>query len=328
MNSFGHSFRITLTGESHGPMVGIVIDGHPAGMAFSPAEFLPDLKRRQPGGSGTTARREKDQPLIRSGLYRGRTTGAPLTIEFKNQNQRPDDYAGFRCIPRPGHADWTAGEKYGGFNDPRGGGRFSGRLTAGLVAAGVVAKKIIHPVKLSAKVMETGGSQDIKKAVQEAENKQDSVGGLIECRGTRIPPGLGEPFFDSMESQLSHLIFSIPGIKGIEFGSGFQCCRMRGSTCNDPILDKNGRTGSNHSGGINGGISSGNELVFRVAVKPAPSISRPQKTIHINTGKTETLSIPGRHDTCIALRMPVIVEAAAAIVLADLSLRKTKVYGR
>ena len=322
MNSFGHAFRITLTGESHGPEIGIIIDGIPPGIPLAPEDFYSDLKRRKPGQNGTTPRREQDTPLIEAGLYQGKTTGAPLMIVFKNRDQQPNDYRQILNTPRPGHADWTAAWKYKGFNDPRGGGRFSGRLTVGLVAAGVLAKKIIHPVQLKAVITEIGGTQNFEPAVQEAAAQQDSIGGIIECRGKNMPAGWGEPFFDSMESLLSHIIFSIPGIKGLEFGSGFQSARMRGSTCNDPITDTGGRTLSNHSGGINGGISNGNELIFRAAVKPASSITRPQKTINTRTGKTETLIIPGRHDACIALRMPVIIEAAAAIVLADFSLRK------
>jgi chorismate synthase len=322
MNIFGHSFRITLLGESHGPLIGIVIDGHPAGLPLKPEDFTADLDRRRPSMTGSTFRREEDRPEIKSGLYRGKTTGAPLGIFFQNQDQHSQDYMRLRHFPRPGHADWTASKKYGGFNDPRGGGRFSGRLTVGLVAAGAVAKKIIHPVQIKAEIIEIGGSQDFAGAVGAAIAAKDSVAGLIECRGSSMPAGLGEPFFDSLESMLSHIIFSIPGIKGIEFGAGFQYSRMRGSECNDPILDKSGRTESNHAGGINGGISSGNQLVFKVAVKPTPSIGRPQETLNTQTGKIETLEVSGRHDACIALRMPVIVEAAAAIAVADLSLRR------
>ncbi len=326
MNLFGRSFRLMLIGESHGPITGVVVDGHPAGISIQPEDFEADLTRRRPGRPGTTSRREKDHPIIQSGLFNGRTTGAPLTIIFKNEDKHARDYTQLRYIPRPGHADWAAEKKYGGHNDYRGGGRFSGRLTVGLVAAGVVAKKIIHPARLKAEILEIGGSQDFETVIQDAVTRKDSVGGLIECRGGGLPVGMGEPFFDSLEAMISHIIFSIPAIKGIEFGSGFQCSRMRGSECNDPITDKEGRTSSNHSGGISGGISNGNQLVFRVAVKPTPSIARSQKTADIKTGEMKMLSISGRHDACIALRMPVIAEAAAAVALADLFLRKTQVF--
>jgi len=318
MNSFGRIFRITLYGESHCDEVGVIIDGCPAGIGLDARDLEKDLGRRRPGAPGTTGRREPDLPLIRSGLFRGKTTGAPLTIGLANTDARPADYAGTEDLPRPGHADLTARLKYGGFNDPRGGGHFSGRLTAPLVAAGVVAKKILAPASVDASLVEAGGSPSIEEAVRAAALEDDSVGGLIECRASGLPPGLGEPFFDSVESLISHLVFAVPGVRGVEFGAGFRSAAMRGSASNDVFLDAAGRTKTNHAGGVNGGISNGNELLFRVAVKPASSISRKQKTIDLRTGRPRTIKTGGRHDACIALRAPVVIEAAAAIVLADL----------
>ena len=322
MNTFGLSFRLSIFGESHGECVGAVIDGCPAGLSLSPDDLLADIDRRKPGGPGGTPRHEPDVPEIRSGILDGRTTGAPLTIVFANRNARSEDYEALRDIPRPGHADLVARIKFGGFNDARGGGHFSGRLTLPLVAAGAVARKLLAPATLRAALLEAGGSTDIEKTVRAAGKDGDSVGGLIECRGSGFPPGLGEPFFDAVESLIAHVIFAIPGIKGIEFGAGFAAPRMRGSECNDALIDAGGETRSNHSGGINGGITNGNELVFRVAVKPPSSIRREQESIDLRTGLPVRFSVPGRHDACTALRMPVIVEAAAAVVLADLMLRQ------
>lgn len=328
MNSFGRIFRISIAGESHGESVAILIDGCPPGLALSRDDFLVDLERRKGGRQGTTTRREDDLPLITSGLFHGKTTGAPILILFENKNVDSRAYDEIRHTPRPGHADLVAFHKFGGFNDYRGGGHFSGRLTAPLVAAGVVAKKLIQPVSVKAMILEVGGGPDIEKAVQLAVEKGDSVGGIVECRAQNIPVGLGEPFFDSVESLISHLVFAIPAIKGIEFGAGFPCSRMMGSQCNDEILDVDGKTRTNHGGGINGGITNGNEIIFRVAVKPTSSISIPQQTVNLETGGPATLSVKGRHDACIALRVPVILEAATAIVLADLMFMEQKIPKR
>lgn len=325
MNSFGRLFRIAIFGESHGTEVGIVVDGCPAGLTLSTEDFVSDMNRRKPGVLGTTARQEADIPQLRSGILNGVTTGAPLLIAFENRDIRTDDYATLKDIPRPGHADLTARQKYGEFNDPRGGGHFSGRLTAGLVAAGVIAKKLLAPIRVQASVLEAGGSEDIEDAAHAALLEGDSIGGIVECRVNGLPYGLGEPFFDSVESLISHIVFSIPGIKGIEFGSGFASSRMKGSECNDSILDSRGKTATNHAGGINGGITNGNELVFRAAVKPPSSIRKSQRSINLASGEPTELSVGGRHDACIALRMPVIVEAASAVVLADLMLMEQKI---
>lgn len=320
MNTFGRFFRIHIFGESHGAAVGVTIDGCPPGIAFDSQDMEPDLQRRKPGAKGTTPRVEEDRPEIISGCFNGHTTGAPLTILFANRNTRPSDYEKLLRTPRPGHADFVAWKRYAGFNDPRGGGHFSGRLTLALVAAGALAKKILDGVSVQARLVEAGGDADIERAVSRAMAEGDSVGGIVECRANGIPLGWGEPFFDPVESVISHLAFAVPAIKGVEFGSGFAAAAMRGSTHNDPIVDESGRTASNHAGGINGGITNGNELVFRVAVKPTSSISRKQSTFSRESGKVEVLEVKGRHDACIALRVPVVIEAITAIALADLKL--------
>lgn len=318
MNTIGHIFRISIFGESHGAGIGVVIDGIPAGIELQESDFTYDLSRRQSGAKGTTPRKEPDLPLIQSGIFNGYTTGAPLTVFFKNENAKSSDYEHSKDIPRPGHADFTALAKYRGFADYRGGGHFSGRLTLALVAAGVVAKKIIHPITIEAKLIQAGGEKDIESAVDKAIQNHDSIGGIIQCVATHIPVGLGEPFFNSIESVISQLIFSIPAVKGIEFGSGFEAANMTGSKHNDAILSADGKTTTNHAGGILGGISNGNDIIFRIAIKPTSSIGLPQHTINLKTGNVETLQIEGRHDACIALRVPVVAEAATAIALADL----------
>lgn len=320
MNSFGRIFRTHIFGESHGSMVGITIDGCPPGIPLTENDFDADLGRRKAGATGTTPRTEDDTPQIATGTFNGFTTGAPLTILFANQNVRSGDYSNLIKTPRPGHSDFVAYKRFKGFNDYRGGGHFSGRLTLGLVAAGVMAKKLISPASVSAKLIRAGGDAHIEKAVAEAMASGDSVGGLVECRAINIPLGWGEPFFDSVESVIAHLAFAVPAIKGIEFGSGFAAAAMKGSEHNDPILDDSGKTATNNAGGITGGLTNGNELVFRVAVKPTSSISKKQSTFSIESGKMEELEVKGRHDACIALRVPVVIEAITAIALADLKL--------
>ena len=319
MNTFGNIFRFHIFGESHGKAVGVVIDGCPPGIEISETDFLADLKRRKSGARGTTKRIEPDKPQIISGVFNGTTTGSPITIIFENTNTRAKDYKEFENMPRPGHADFVAKVKYKGFNDERGGGHFSGRLTLGIVATGVIAKKILKNIEIKANLLEVGGNKNIEQAIENAIQKKDSIGGIIECRVKNVPIGLGEPFFDSIESKISHLIFSIPAINGIEFGSGFASGKLFGSQCNDIIKNKTGLTQTNHAGGINGGISNGNDIYFRVVVKPTSSIGIVQKTYNFKTKKKESLIIKGRHDVCIALRVPVIIEAATAIVLCDLA---------
>jgi len=323
MNSFGRKFKISIFGESHGKSVGVTIDGCPPGIEISEAAFLDDLDRRRSGAKGTTPRLESDLPDIISGVFNGYTTGAPITIVFKNEDTRSKDYSKLRDHPRPGHADFTAFKKYNGFNDYRGGGHFSARLTLALVSAGVLAKKIIKPVEIHANLISVHGNSNIDQEIDEAIARAESVGGIVQCVATNLPIGLGEPFFDSVESVISHLVFAIPAIKGIEFGSGFRASEMFGSEHNDLIIDEIGRTETNHAAGINGGITNGNDLIFRIAVKPTSSISKAQGTFNMKSGKMEELMIGGRHDVCVALRVPVILEAVTAIALADFFLIST-----
>ena len=320
MNSFGVVFRVTIFGESHGPAIGIVIDGIPAGISIKSEDFLTDLKRRQSGSRGTTKRREPDLPEIMSGVFQGFSTGAPLALITRNSDKISSDYDEFRNVPRPGHADFVSRIKYSGYSDMRGSGHFSGRITWGLVAAGVIAKKIVADSSIFAKLISAGGSENIEEALDKAIASNDTIGGIIECRIQDPPAGIGEPFFYSFESALSHLIFAIPAIKGIEFGAGFEAAAMRGSQHNDPFMDSNGKTVTNNAGGINGGITNGNEIVFRIVVKPTSSTGADQTTFNFKENRMTALKVKGRHDTCIALRIPVIVEAAAAIALADLIL--------
>jgi chorismate synthase len=327
MNSFGVLFRISIFGESHGPAIGVIIDGCPPGIAIREEDFISDLERRQGGAAGTTKRHETDLPEILSGLNNGFTSGSPITILTRNKDKISSDYNEFINIPRPGHADFTSKTKYFGFSDLRGSGHFSGRITWGIVAAGVIAKKICIGSTVTANLISAGGSTDLQKAIDDAVALHDSIGGIIECRILNPPKGVGEPFFNSIESVISHLVFSIPAIKGIEFGSGFASAAMQGSVHNDPFIDRNGKTSTNNAGGINGGVSNGNEIVFRVAVKPTSSTGVEQTTFNFESGRMDTLKVSGRHDTCIALRMPVIVEAAAAISLADLMLVDRGIFG-
>ena len=485
MNSFGRIFRISIFGESHGESVGIVVDGCPAGMSLTVDDFLPDLERRKGGTQkGTTPRQEEDLPIFKSGLFNNKTTGAPITILFENKNVRSGDYEKQRDVPRPGHADFVAHRKFGGFEDYRGSGHFSGRLTVALVAAGVIAKKILsrgaspqtplqrrgafedpkipgyitntpgqweavsnyakknrqnqtkaekllwerlrdrkiqnlkfrrqHPIEgyiadfvclekklvvevdggyhdeedqrktdefrtktlqkngyrlirfanddviekmnwvleeieralqaesgspsplerepegevtitITSSILEIGGEKDLDKGLQKAIDAKDSIGGIIECRVTGLPIGLGEPFFDSAESLLSHIVFAIPAVRGVEFGTGFAAAKMFGSEHNDAIETVEGKTRTNHAGGIVGGLTNGNELVFRIAIKPTSSTPKEQVTLNWETGKVEAASVKGRHDLCIALRVPVILEAVTAIVLADLMMLEHRI---
>lgn len=326
MNSFGRIFRVHIFGESHGESVGIVIDGVPAGLPLTEDDLLPDLERRKGGKQkGTTPRQEADYPFFKSGIFNGKATGAPITILFDNNNTRSGDYEKQRSFPRPGHADFVAHEKFGGNEDFRGGGHFSARLTTGLVAAGAIAKKLMKGVTIHAEVSEIGGEKNIELGLQKAIDAKDSVGGLVECRVNGLPIGLGEPFFDSVESHIAHIVFAIPAVKGIEFGSGFAAAKMFGSQHNDAIENMEGKTTTNHAGGIVGGITNSNELVFRIAIKPTASTPKQQNSLNWETGKMEDFSIKGRHDLCVALRAPVILEAATALALADLMLLEQRI---
>ena len=322
-NSFGNRFKIEIYGGSHTESLGVVISGVPEGIALTEADFEADLNRRRSGAKGTTPRREGDVPHIVSGVADGRTTGEKLEIVFYNENTRSGDDDRLRLHPRPSHADLTARHKYGEEFDLRGGGIFSGRMTLLLVAAGVVAKKVTAAARYTSRIVELGGccdSAEFDAVVAAAQRDGDSVGGVIECCIEGAGRDLGEPFFDSVESVAAHLLFSVPAVKGVEFGSGFAGVRLRGSERNDRIIDSNGTTATNHEGGINGGITNGNPIVVRVAIKPTPSIARPQDTFNFATQSVEPLTIGGRHDACIVLRAAVVVEAVMAIVLAELSL--------
>ncbi|PWT94621.1 MAG: chorismate synthase [Bacteroidetes bacterium] len=331
MNSLGRLFRVHIFGESHGESVGIVIDGCPAGLSLPLEDFLPDLERRKGGTQkGTTPRQEEDLPYFKTGVFNGVTTGAPITILFENKNTRSGDYEKQRAVPRPGHADFVAHYKFGGFEDYRGGGHFSGRLTVAIVAAGVVAKKLLSKasngsVEVKSTLLEIGGETDLEKGLQKAIDAKDSIGGIVECRVSNLPIGLGEPFFDSVESVLAHAVLSIPAIRGVEFGTGFAAAKMFGSQHNDAIDNTNGHTKTNHAGGVVGGITNGNELVLRIAVKPTSSTPKEQQTLNWETGKVEGFSVKGRHDLCIALRVPVVLEAMTAIVLADFMFLEQKI---
>lgn len=333
MNSFGRKFRVSIFGESHGELIGVVLDGVPAGLELSEQDFEQDILRRKSGARGTTPRKEEDKPQIMSGVFEGHTTGAPLTVVFKNCNTHSSDYEQFAAMPRPGHADLTAAIKWDDCQDPRGSGHFSGRLTLPVVAAGVVAKRLLADAtildetpltSIDARIVELGGTaiQDQwDEAVGQAAREGDSLGAVVECTVKEVDPGYGEPFWDSVESVISHAVFAIPGVRGIEFGDGFEAARMKGSEHNDPI-GPDGRPTKNGAGGVNGGITNGAPLVFRVAFKPTASIRKAQRTFNFQTGEMDTLEVPGRHDVCFALRTPVIVEAMTAIALADLVLLK------
>lgn len=320
MNSIGRIFRVSIFGESHGMSVGITIDGCPSGISITEEDLMKDINRRKSGAKGTTPRKESDEPTIMSGVFNNMTTGAPITIVFQNNNTISKDYRNLIDHPRPGHSDFVASKKYNGFNDYRGGGYFSGRLTLALVAAGVIAKKIINPIQINAQLIKAGGSTAIDEAIEKAIESKDSIGGIVECISTRVPVGLGEPYFHSAHALISQAVFSIPAIKGIEFGSGFSSSEMKGSEHNDLLITRNGKTSTNNAGGINGGITNGNDLLFRVAVKPTSSIGIPQMTYNLNSDSIERLVIEGRHDACIALRVPPVIEAVTALVLADLKL--------
>lgn len=367
MNTFGRKFRVSIFGESHGELIGVVLDGVPAGLELSEQDFEQDIRRRKSGAKGTTPRIEADRPMIVSGVFEGHTTGAPLTVTFRNTNTHSSDYELFAAMPRPGHSDLTAALKWDDCQDPRGGGHFSGRLTLPIVAAGVVAKKILADATMldetpcnavNARIVELGGigrgdlstslemtegklemtegkremtegrlemTEEMPKEWQEAINiavkEGDSLGAVIECTVPDIDPGYGEPFWDSVESLIAHSVFAIPGVRGIEFGDGFNASRMKGSEHNDPI-GSDGRPMKNGAGGINGGITNGAPITFRVAFKPTSSIRKAQQTFNFQTGRMDSLEVPGRHDVCFALRAPVVVEAMTAIVMADMVLLK------
>ena len=354
-NSLGEAFRITSFGESHGDCVGIVIDGCPAGLPIKVEDIQREADKRKSGASRplATARKEEDRVEIFSGIFNDHTTGAPICLAIWNKNIDSTEYEKVRHLARPGHADFTAWQKYGGWHDWRGSGRFSGRITAGFVMAGAVAKKLLATIgiEMVAHTVEIGGvkasppleiavirrlaaanevtcadaaaADGMIEVIKAAGRESDSVGGVIEVRAEGLPAGLGEPVFDTLEGCLAKAYYAVPAVKGVEFGAGFAVAGMKGSADNDAYTVVNGqvRTATNNAGGILGGISSGMPLVARVAVKPTPSISKPQGSVDLDTGAAATINVGGRHDTCIVPRAAAVVESMTAVVLADLALR-------
>ena len=323
-NTFGDILRLTIFGASHADEVGVIIEGVPAGIGLTSEEFRHDLDRRRPSLQGETTRHEEDVPTIDGLDAEGITMGEAIRISFRNSNTRSTDYSHLKSHPRPSHADLVQRRKYGEDYNLAGGGMASGRMTVALVAAGVVAKKILPNVIFNTRLVEVGGCSDttmFETIIHEAARHGDSVGGVIECSISGVEPLLGEPFFDSAESVIAHLLFSIPAVKGVEFGDGFAGTRKHGSERNDTIIDREGRTHTNNEGGINGGITNGNDIVLRVAIKPTPSIALGQRTYNFEDDKVTELTIGGRHDACIARRAAVVIEAVTAVALADLHLR-------
>lgn len=318
MSFAGRLLRATVLGASHGPGVGVLLEGCPAGLPLSADDLLPDLQRRRGGRPGTTDRVEDDLPTLAAGVHEGRTTGQPLLVWFENTRQGPPDPVDRRHVPRPGHADLPAVHRYGGFHDPRGGGPFSGRLTVGVVAAGAIARRLLPAdVRIEAHLLRVGGRTDIDAAVDEARAAGDSLGGVLECRCTGLPPGLGEPPHDPLDARLARECLCIPGIRGFEIGDGFVLAALPGSQANDTPLEVTGRAATHRAGGVQAGMTNGNDLVFRVAARPAPSLPWEQPSIDLRTGAPARSIATGAQDACYALRLPVVVEAVAALVLAD-----------
>ena len=351
-NSLGKNFAVTSFGESHGKCVGIVIDGCPAGLPITEKDIQFELDKRKPGKNvASTSRAEEDKVDILSGIFKGHTTGAPICLVVWNTDVDSSNYEETRALLRPGHADFTAFMKYGGFNDYRGGGRFSGRITAGFVMAGAVARKLLKTISVEvlAHTIEIGGikvnlasltavrkidknqlkcadpqaTEKMLRVIEQARKEGDSLGGIIEGIALNVPAGLGEPVFDTLEGDLAKALFAIPAVKGVEFGAGFAAAKMKGSENNDSFNIKRGKvvTETNNSGGILGGISNGMPIVVRVVVKPTPSISRKQRTVNINKIENAELEIKGRHDVCIVPRAVPVVSAMMAITLCDYALR-------
>lgn len=357
-STWGNNLQLTIFGESHGPAIGVVVDGLPIGLSVDEEAVARDMARRAPGQDPTaTARREADRVRIVSGLYRGHTTGAPLCGLIENTNVRSGDYEAMQRLMRPGHADYAGYVKYRGMNDPRGGGHFSGRLTAPLVFAGALCRQALaargievgahiasiaevedapmDPVGVDAQtlralrdarfaLLDPAREAAMRARVEEARLAGDSVGGSIEVAAVGVPAGLGAPFFDSLESTLAHLLFSIPAVKGVAFGDGFGLCAMRGSGANDAMRVQDGRVTceTNHNGGVTGGITNGMPVVCRVAVKPTPSIAQPQRTVDVSCMADAQMEIRGRHDPCIVPRAVPVVESAMLLALTDLLLEE------
>ena len=348
----GLALRLSIFGQSHSEAIGMTIDGLPAGLAIDMEKLQAFLNRRAPGQNDwSTPRKEEDRPEFLCGLRDGFTCGAPLTAIIHNNNTRPKDYSQLKITPRPGHADFTAERKYRGFQDYSGGGHFSGRLTAPLCIAGGVLKQMLESkgITVDARIAAIAGIRDdspftasvadkrfpvvndavgeqMREAIRAARAEGDSVGGVIECAVRGLPVGIGEPMFDGLENQIARAVFAVPAVKGIEFGAGFAAANMRGSENNDPFTVRDGRieTLTNNAGGILGGISNGMPVVFRVAVKPTPSIAKEQQSVNLNTMQPEALRITGRHDPCIVPRAVPVIEAAAALAISDLILGESK----
>lgn len=354
---WGNALKISIFGESHGGGIGAVLDGFPSGIVFDEAFVLEEMARRAPGkNKQSTARKEADLPKILSGIYQGYTTGTPISAVIENTDTRSGDYKDFSTQPRPGHADYTGLVRFGGYNDPRGGGHFSGRLTAPLVFAGAMCKSFLRTkgITVGAHIQSIAQIQDtpfddvavtaeqleqlrrqtypvinpmaekaMLAAIEDARLDNDSVGGVIECAAVGVPAGLGSPMLDTVEGRLASILFAVPAVKGVEFGIGFGFSEFRGSHANDAFAltdDEKVVTETNNNGGVLGGITSGMPLVFRAAIKPTPSISKTQRTLNLSSGEVEDLNIKGRHDPCIVTRAAPVIEAAAAIALTDLYL--------
>lgn len=348
----GKHIQVSVFGQSHSKAIGAVIDGLPAGVKIDSEKVAAFMRRRAPGNTKySTKRRETDEPVVLSGLVDGVTCGAPLGFLIENTNTRSSDYDNLRAVPRPGHADYPANVRYGGYQDVAGGGHFSGRLTAPLCFAGAVCLQILESkgVKVQAHIYELAGVRDIpfdpititdarpgekvfpvisdaygeemQAEIEKARMSADSVGGIVECAVTGMPAGLGDPMFDGVENQLARNIFGVPAVKGLEFGNGFACAKLRGSQNNDPYtIDENGKivTTSNNNGGILGGITSGMPILFRVVVKPTSSIGKEQQSVNLNTMQPEKLVVHGRHDPCIVPRAVPVIEAVTAITMLDI----------
>ena len=322
MNEFGKLFKVNIYGESHNTSVGVLIDGIPAGIKLDETDFLTDLAKRKPNKPSQTSRVEADLPLIESGLFNGYTTGTPMLVRFLNNNTHSSDYSNLVTQPRPGHADFVMSKKYNGYNDYRGGGHTSGRLTVGIVAAGVLAKKITN-FKYETELVKLGNLTDMSKKedyLNEIVNQKDSVGGIVRITVKDVPVGLGEPYFYSLESAVSQILYSIGAVKGVSFGIGFDGCDLLGSQYNDPIINNSGRTLTNNNGGVNGGVSNGNDIIVNVFVKPTASIYKEQQTFDFEANKVLPLEIKGRHDSAIVERAMIVLENAVAIALCDLYL--------
>jgi len=357
-NSIGREFTVTTFGESHGKVVGVVVDGCPAGLPLSEADFQEELDRRIPAEPKiVSARIEKDAAEIQSGVFNGYTTGAPIAVTVENRETKSSDYDAIKDLPRPGHSDYPARIRYGGFNDYRGGGRFSGRVTVALIMAGVIAKKLLGRYNIDVlaytkaigqiKSEKTFTPAEIRKnryraatrcpdlacaermedAIVAAKQSGDSLGGVVECLALNMPVGVGEPLFDALDADLAKALFSVPAVKGVEFGAGFTAAQLRGSENNDAFLVKGGKvvTATENAGGILGGLSSGMPIVIRVAIKPTPSISKEQQTVNLSSMETASISIKGRHDPCVVPKAVPAIEAAVAVTLADHLIRSGEI---